>query len=63
MLMKTLRLNLVYTNWYNNGKRVSTTKCYPEERYSGQRDEGWYVRFVKTLKLEGILPIPVATRG
>jgi hypothetical protein len=57
------RCILVYTDWYNNGKRVSTTKCYPEERYSGHRDDGWYVRFVKTLKLEGILPIPVAMRG
>jgi hypothetical protein len=54
---------LVYTDWYNNGKRLSTTQCYPEERYSGKRDDGWYVRFVKTLKLEGILQIPVAMRG
>ncbi|MDN5846547.1 MAG: hypothetical protein L0H53_09775, partial [Candidatus Nitrosocosmicus sp.] len=53
----------VYTDWYNNGKKISTTKCYPEERYSGQRDDGWYVRLVKTLKLEGILPVPVAVRG
>lgn len=40
-----------------------TTKCYPEERYSGQRDIGWYVRFVKALKLELILPLPVAVWG
>lgn len=53
----------IYVDWYNNGKMVSTTGCYPEERYSGQRDDGWYVRFVKALKLEGILPIPVAMRG
>lgn len=53
----------VYTAWYNNGKKISTTRCYPEERYSGKRDDGWYVRFVKALKLEGILPIPVAVRG
>jgi hypothetical protein len=53
----------VYTHWYNNGKRISSTKCYPEERYSGQRDGGWYERFVKALKLESILPVPVAMRG
>ncbi|MDN5867886.1 MAG: hypothetical protein L0H55_10875, partial [Candidatus Nitrosocosmicus sp.] len=53
----------VYADWYNNGKKISTTKYYPEERYSGQRDSDWYVRFVKALKLEGILPVPVAVRG
>jgi hypothetical protein len=57
------RCILIYVDWYNNGKRISTTKCYPEERYSGQRDGGWYARFVKALKLEGILPVPVALRG
>jgi hypothetical protein len=57
------RCILAYTYWYNNGKRVSTTECYPEERYSGQRDEGWYVRFVKALKPERMLPVPVAVRG
>jgi len=54
---------MIYIDWYNNGKRVSTTRCYPEERYSGHRDDGWYVHFVKALKLEGILPVPVAVRG
>lgn len=54
------RCILTYTDWYNNGKKISTTKCYPEERYSGQRDDGRYVRFVKALKLEHILAIPVA---
>ena len=53
----------VYVDWYNNGKKVSTTKCYPEERYSGQRDSSGYTRFVKALKLERILLIPVAVRG
>jgi transposase len=53
----------VYVDWYNNGKKISTTKCYPEERYSGQRDSGWYTRFVKALKLEHILPVPVAMGG
>ena len=57
------RCILTYIDWYNNGKKVSTTKCYPEERYSGQRDDGWYVRFVKALKLEHILPVPVAVGG
>jgi hypothetical protein len=54
---------VIYTDWYNNGKRVSTTQCYPEERYSGQRDDDWYVRLVKALKLESILPVPVVVRG
>ncbi|MGH2638042.1 MAG: helix-turn-helix domain-containing protein, partial [Rhabdochlamydiaceae bacterium] len=44
----------IYTDWYNNGKLVSTTKCYPEERYSGKRDLGWYQRLVKALKLDRI---------
>jgi hypothetical protein len=57
------RCILIYVDWYNNGKRISTTKCYPEERYSGHRDDGWYLRFVKALKLEDILPVPVAVRG
>lgn len=57
------RCILAYTDWYNNGKKISTTKCYPEERYSGQRDDGWYVRFVKALKLERVLAAPVAGRG
>ena len=30
----------IYLNWYNNGKIVSTTKCCPEERYSGKRIRG-----------------------
>lgn len=57
------RCILIYVDWYNNGKKISTTKCYPEERYFGHRDDGWYERFVKALKLEGILPVPVAVRG
>ena len=52
-----------YVDWYNNGKKVSTTKCYPEERYSGRRDDRWYARLVKALKLEHILPIPVVAGG
>jgi hypothetical protein len=57
------RCILIYVDWYNNAKRISTTKCYPEERYSGHRDDGWYLRFVKALKLEHVLPVPVAVRG
>ena len=47
-----------YVSWYNNGKKVRTTGCYPEERYSGQRDLHWYERLVKALKLEWMLPLP-----
>ena len=49
----------VYVDWYNNGKKVSTTGYYPEERYSGKRDTGCYARLVKVLKLDRILLIPV----
>jgi len=37
---RTLAPDLVriYVHWYNNGKRVRTTGCYREERYSGTRD-------------------------
>ena len=42
----------VYIDWYNNGKKISTTDYYPEERYSGKRDTECYTRLVKALKLE-----------
>lgn len=45
----------VYNNWYNNGKYHSAIETYPEERFSGQRDENWYKKLVKALKLENIL--------
>jgi hypothetical protein len=48
----------VYVDWHNNGLKVRTTGCYPEERYSGSRDPRWYERLVKALNLEWILPIP-----
>ena len=48
----------IYVSWYNNGKKVRTTGCYPEERYSGTRDLRWYQRLVKALNLEWTLPIP-----
>jgi hypothetical protein len=48
----------VYVDWHNNGLRVRTTRCHPEERYSGTRDLHWYERLVKALKLEWVLPIP-----
>jgi hypothetical protein len=47
-----------YLSWYNNGKKVRTTKCYPEERYSGRRDDQWYSKLVRALKLDSILPLP-----
>lgn len=49
-----------YLNWYNNGKKVSTTESYPEDRYSGKRDTRWYERFVTALKLNDVLPLPRA---
>jgi hypothetical protein len=47
-----------YLSWYNNGKKVRTTKCYPEERYSGRRDRQWYGKLVIALKLDSVLPLP-----
>lgn len=46
-----------YVDWYNNGKKVRTTKCYPEERYSGRRDPHWHSRLVRALKLDSVLPV------
>ncbi|MDG6979089.1 MAG: DDE-type integrase/transposase/recombinase [Nitrososphaerota archaeon] len=48
----------IYVDWHNNGLKVRTTGCYPEERYSGRRDPCWYVRLVKALNLGWILPVP-----
>jgi hypothetical protein len=48
----------IYVNWYNNGKRVRTTKYYPEDRYSGERDPHWYSKLVRALKLGSVLPLP-----
>jgi len=47
----------VWENWYNNGKFHSSIKTYPEERYSGKRDEKWYENIVKALKLENVLTV------
>ncbi len=48
----------IYVDWHNNGLKVRTTGCYPEVRYSGRRDPRWYVRLVKALNLDWILPLP-----
>ena len=50
----------IYNHFYNNGKFHSTIQGYPEERYSGSRDENWYVKLVKNLKLEKVLCIAKA---
>jgi hypothetical protein len=47
----------VYLDWYNNGRYHQGIKGYPEDRYSGQRDGGWYERFVRALKLEEVLTV------
>ncbi len=47
----------VYDHWYNNGKYHTGIQTYPEERYTGKRDESWYDRLVKALKLEDVLTI------
>lgn len=47
----------VYVHWYNNGRYHSAIGTYPEVRYSGKRDEAWYERIVKALKLEDVLTV------
>ena len=47
----------VYNHWYNNGKYHSGIQNYPEERYSGKRDNCWYEKLVKAFKLEDVLTI------
>jgi len=47
----------VYTHWYNNGRRHQAIDSYPETKYSGQRDEEWYDKLIKDLKLEDILTL------
>lgn len=47
----------VYVHWYNNGKYHSRIKNYPEERYTGCREENWYDRLVTALKLDEILTV------
>ena len=47
----------VYVNWYNNGRYHQGIKGYPEIRYSGQREEGWFVRFIKAFNLKEVLVV------
>jgi len=47
----------IYDHWYNNGKYHNGIGSFPEERYSGKRDDQWYERLVKDLKLEDMLTI------
>lgn len=47
----------VYNHWYNNAKLHSVINTYPEMRYSGKRDEMWYEKLVKALKLENVLTL------
>lgn len=47
----------IFVRWYNNAKYHSSINCFPEERYSGKRDDKWYYSIVKDLKLEEILAL------
>jgi transposase len=47
----------VYNLWYNNGKYHSSIGTVPEDRYSGEVDDCWYEKLVKSLKLESVLTI------
>jgi len=45
----------VYVHWYNNGSYHSSIGTYPEIRYSGERQENWYEKLVRALKLDNVL--------
>ena len=45
----------VYDHWYNNGKYHSGIESYPEQRFTGERDDSWYEPLVKALKLDDML--------
>ena len=45
----------IYNHWYNNGRYHSAIGTYPEERYSGKRDDSWYENLIRALKLEDVL--------
>ena len=47
----------VYVDWYNNGRYHQGISGRPELRYSGQCDEKWYERLVKSLKLTEVLTV------
>jgi hypothetical protein len=47
----------VYMSWYNNGRFHQGIKGYPEVRYSGQQEEGWFVRLIKAFNLEEVLVV------
>lgn len=47
----------IFNLWYNNGRKHRSIQSYPEEKYSGERDEQWYDKLVKMLKLENILAL------
>jgi hypothetical protein len=47
----------VYVDWYNNGRYHQGISGRPESRYSGQCDERWYERLVKSLKLTEVLTV------
>jgi len=33
----------IFVHWYNNGRHHQGIKNYPEVRYSGKRDDDWYI--------------------
>jgi len=45
----------IYNHRYNNGRHHSAIGTYPEERYSGKRDDSWYENIIRALKLEDVL--------
>jgi len=47
----------VFVHWYNNGRHHQGINNYPEVRYSGKRDDNWYINLVKGLKLEEVLSV------
>lgn len=49
------KLIKLFNMFYNNGKRHTSTEKYPEEHYSGQRNEKWFDKFIKYFKLQEVI--------
>jgi hypothetical protein len=45
-----------YNHFYNNGRRHSGIDGIPEDKYSGRRDEKWYIKMMRTLKSQSYVP-------
>jgi hypothetical protein len=51
------KLIKIFNLFYNNGRRHSSTGKYPEEHYSGQRNEKWFDKLMKFFKLQEVITL------